>query len=130
MTEINYEKTHNVYRLSILIAIVVGVFLGVTKNNPIIALASVVIGMILLSLIRKKYKVTLTDERIQKISLKAGDATFRLFTVGFALLFVANFYHPFIKALTSEDVTSIFGYIASIMMTCNLVFFAYYKSRM
>lgn len=130
MTESNYEHTHNIFRLAILIAVVGGVLIGVIMNNPIIALISVVVGMILLFSIRKKYKVTLTDERIQQISLKAGTATFRVFTVGFALLFLTNYYHPFIKTLTSEDVTSMFGYIASMMMTCNLVFYAYFKSRM
>ncbi len=130
MTENNYEKTHNIFRLAILIAVVGGVLIGVIKNNPIIALISVVVGMILLFSIQRKYKVTLVDERIQQISLKAGDSTFRVFAVGFALLFFTNYYHPFIKPLTSEDVGSMFGYIASIMMVCNLVFYAYYKSRM
>ncbi|HEY9246804.1 MAG TPA: DUF2178 domain-containing protein [Candidatus Methanoperedens sp.] len=130
MTESNYEKTHNIFRLVILIAVVGGVLIGVIKNNPIIALISVVVGMILLISIQRKYKVTLADERIQQINLKAGNSTFRVFTVGFALLFFTNFYYPFIKPLTSEDVGSMFGYIASIMMVCNLVFYAYYKSRM
>ena len=128
MTESNYEKTHNIFRLAIMIAVVGGVLIGVMKNNPIIALISVVIGMVLLYNIQKKYKVTLTDERIQQISLKAGDATFRVFTVGFALLFFTNYYHPFIKP--SEDVGGMFAYISAIMMTCNLVFYAYYRSRM
>jgi uncharacterized membrane protein len=130
LTESNYEHTHNIFRLAILIAVVGGVLIGVIMNNPIIALLSVVVGMILLFSIRKKYKVTLTDERIQQISLKAGTATFRVFTVGFTILFLTNYYHPFIKTLTPEDVTSLFGYIASIMITCNLVFYAYFQSRM
>ncbi|MFZ3384688.1 MAG: DUF2178 domain-containing protein [Candidatus Methanoperedens sp.] len=130
MTESNLEKTHNIFRLAIMIAVVGGVLIGVMKNNPIIALISVVVGMILLHSIQRKYKVTLTDERIQQISLKAGDRTFRVFTVGFALLFFANYYYPFINPLTSEDAGSMFAYISAIMMTCNLVFYAYYKSRM
>ena len=113
-----------------MIAVVGGVLIGVMKNNPIIALISVVVGMILLIGIQRKYKVTLTDERIQQISLKAGDRTFRVFTVGFALLFFTNYNYPFIKPLTSEDAGSMFAYISAIMMTCNLVFYAYYRSRM
>ena len=100
MTESNVEKTHNIFRLAIMIAVVGGVLIGVMKNNPIIALISVVVGMILLIGIQRKYKVTLTDERIQQISLKAGDRTFRVFTV-------------------------VFAYISAIMMTCNMVFYVY-----
>lgn len=129
MTESNYEKTHKIFRLAILIAVVGGVLIGVIKNNPIIALISVVAGIILLYSIQRKYKVIVADERIQVIWLKAGNATFRVFTVGFALLFFINYYYPFIRPLTSEDAGS-FGYIAAIMMTCHQVFFAYYKSRM
>lgn len=127
MIESNYEKTHNILRLVILIGIVSGILIG---GTPIIALISVVVGMILLYGIQRKYKVTLTDERIQQIRLKAGDATFKVFGVGFALLFFINYYYPFIRPLTSEDAGSMFAYIASMMMTCNLVFYAYYKSRM
>lgn len=130
MTESNYEKTHNIFRLAILIAVVGGVLIGVMKNNPTIALISVVVGMILLISIQRKYKVILADERIQQIWLKAGDSTFRLFTVGFALLFFSNFYHPFIKPLTSEEIGSMFGYISCIMLICHMVLYAYYKSRM
>ncbi len=126
MTESNYEKTHNILRLAILIGIVGGILIG---GTPIIALISVVVGMILLYSIQRKYKVILADERIQQIRLKAGDATFRVFGVGFALLFFINYYHPFIRPLTSEDAGSMFAYIASMMMTCNLVFYVYYKSR-
>lgn len=129
MTESNYEKTHNIFRLAILIAIVGGVLIGGIMNNPIVSLISVVVGMILLYSIQRKYKVILTDERIQHIWLKAGDATFRVFAVGFGSLFFISYYYPFIRPLTSEDVTSMFGYIASIMMTCQQVFYAYYKSR-
>lgn len=130
MTESNHEKTHNIFRLVILIAIVGGVLIGVIKNNPIIALISVVVGMLLLYSIQRTYKVTLTDERIQQIRLKAGNATFEVFAVGFGSLFLISYYYPFIRPLTSEDVTSMFGYIASMMITCNLVFYTYYKSRM
>jgi uncharacterized membrane protein len=127
LTESNNEKTHNILRLAILIGIVSGILIG---GTPIIALISVVVGMILLSTIQRKYKVILADERIQQIRLKAGDATFKVFGVGFTLLFFINYYHPFIRPLTSEDAGSMFAYIASMMMTCNLVFYAYYKSRM
>ena len=130
MIESKYEKTHNIFRLAILIAVVGGVLIGVMMNNPIIAIISVVIGMILLISIQRKYKVTLVDERIQQISLKAGDSTFRMFTVVFALLFFVNYYHPFIEPLTSEDAGSMFGYIASIMMACDLIFYAFYRTRM
>ncbi|CAG0976264.1 MAG: hypothetical protein MPEBLZ_00316 [Candidatus Methanoperedens nitroreducens] len=130
MTESNHEKTHKIFRLAILIAVVGGVLIGVIKNNPIIALISVVVGIILLYSIQRKYKVIVADERIQVIWLKAGNSTFRVFTVGFALLFFINYYYPFIRPLTSEDAGSLFGYIAAIMMTCHQLFFAYYKSRM
>ncbi len=127
MTESNNERTHNILRLAILIGIVCGILIG---GTPIIALISVVVGMVLLSSIQRRYKVILADERIQQIRLKAGDATFRVFGIGFALSFFINYYHPFIRPLTSEDAGSMFAYIASMMMTCNLFFYAYYKSRM
>ncbi len=44
MTESNYEKTHNISRLAIILAVVGGVLIGVMKNNPIIALIRVVVG--------------------------------------------------------------------------------------
>ena len=130
MTENNYEKTHNIFRLVIIIAVVGGVLIGVMNNNPIIALISVVVGMILLFSIQRKYKVTLTDERIEQIRLKAGESTFRVIVIGFTLLFLINYYYPFIRPLSSENIGNMLAYISAIMMTCDLVFYAYYKSRM
>ena len=130
MKESKVEKTHNVFRMAIMIAVVGGVLTGVMKNNPIIALISVVAGMILLFIIRRKYKVTLTDERLEQIRLKAGESTFRVIVVGFTLLFLINYYYPFIRPLSSENAGNMLAYISAIMMTCDLVFFAYYKGRM
>ena len=130
MIESNVEKTHNIFRIVIMIAVVGGVLIGVMKNNPIIALISVVVGMILLFRIQRIYKVTLTDERLEQIRLKAGESTFRIIVVGFTLLFLINYYYPFIEPLSSENAGNMLAYISAIMMTCDLVLFAYYKSRM
>lgn len=74
-----------------------GVLIGGIKNNPIIVLISVVVGMILLYSIQRKYKVILADERIQMIWLKSGDATFRVFAFVFGSLFLT------IHDMTQDD---------------------------
>lgn len=60
--------------------------IAVVYNNIILALAGMLIGILFLFLVRKKTKVVLVDERIEKIAGKAARLTYSILTVTIALL--------------------------------------------
>ncbi len=120
---------YNILRIVSILIAVPGVLISVIMNNLVIASISVGFGVVLFLSVQRRHEGVSIDERIQQIKQKAGSATFAVFTIGFALLFLINYVYPFTKPLTSEDVGNIFGYISILMIYCNLGFYAYYKSK-
>lgn len=125
------SKMNEYYILRILSFIIAvgSVLISLILNNFLIASIGVGFGVVLFLSVQKRHKGVSIDERIQHIKQKAGSATFAVFTIGFALLFLINYVYPFTKPLTSEDVGNMFGYIYMLMICCNLGFYAYYKSK-
>ena len=74
--------------LSVLLLAVVGVLVGysVTKENPLLALLSVVIGLVVLRVMRKRVDEVLEDEFIKRISEKASEKTLQILLISCALV--------------------------------------------
>ncbi|MDI6859521.1 MAG: DUF2178 domain-containing protein [Methanocellales archaeon] len=129
MVEKNDEKRHRFYLVLSMAIAVIGVLVAVVKANPIIGAMAVGVAIVVITS-AKKYRVITTDERIQKISDRAGCATFVFFTLGFMLLYMLNFVHPFVKPMSSEAIGSCLGFISILMLYCYLTFYGYYKRKM
>lgn len=81
----NYKQFKKI-KILITSFVSVMVAMAVIYDNIILALAGVSIGMLFLFLVRKKAKIVLVDERIQKISGRAARLTYTILTVTVALL--------------------------------------------
>ncbi len=64
----------------------VTVAIAVIYNNIILALAGVFIGLLFLTLVKRKTKAVLVDERIQSISGYAARITYVILTITMAML--------------------------------------------
>jgi len=121
MVKKNDEKRYRFYLVLSMVIAVIGVLVAVVKANPIIGAMAVGVAIVIMTSVRRKCKVITTDERIQKISDRAGCATFVFFTLGFMLLYMLNFVHPFVKPMSSDAVGSCLGFISILMLYCYLI---------
>lgn len=60
--------------------------IAVTLNNTFLALTAVISGMLILTLVRKKTKTVIVDERIQNISGQAARLTYAILTTFVGLI--------------------------------------------
>jgi uncharacterized membrane protein len=109
---------------------VTGVLIGVLKNSLIIAFIGVGAGLVVLISAQKKYQLLLTDERLRQIKQRAGNLTFVIFLLAFALITLISNVSPFSGLMASINAASMVGVIFFLMMYCYLGLYAYYKSKM
>ncbi len=109
---------------------VTGVLIGVLKNSLIIAFIGVGAGLIVLISAQKKYQLVLTDERLRQIKQRAGNLTFVLFLLAFALISLISNVYPFSEILSSINAANMVSVIFFLMMYCYLGLYAYYKNKM
>jgi uncharacterized membrane protein len=121
---------YNIFRILSMVIAVTGVLIGVLKNSLIIAFIGVGAGLVVLIGAQKKYQLVLTDERLRQIKQRAGNLTFVIFLLAFALMTLISNVPPFSGMLASINAASMVGVIFFLMMYCYLGLYAYYKSKM
>jgi uncharacterized membrane protein len=130
LTKTSDEKMYNIFRILSMVIAVTGVLIGVLKNSLIIAFIGVGAGLVVLIGAQKKYQLVLTDERLRQIKQRAGNLTFVIFLLAFALMTLISNVPPFSGMLASINAASMVGVIFFLMMYCYLGLYAYYKSKM
>jgi uncharacterized membrane protein len=110
----------------VLITLVVGVVVGysVSEGNIWSSVIAVVIGIILLTLGKRRVEEVIEDERIHQISEKASRKTLQIFGIASALLGLTLIT---LKELTEVGYTLAFS--ASILVILYLIFYAYYSRK-
>jgi uncharacterized membrane protein len=130
LTKAHDEKMYNIFRVLAMTIAVTGVLIGVLKNSLIIAFIGVGAGLIVLISAQKKYQLVLTDERLRQIKQRAGNLTFVLFLLAFALISLISNVYPFSEILSSINAANMVSVIFFLMMYCYLGLYAYYKNKM
>jgi uncharacterized membrane protein len=104
----------------------VGVVVGysVSEGNIWSSVIAVVIGIILLTLGKRRVEEVIEDERIHQISEKASRKTLQIFGIASALLGLTLIT---LKELTEVGYTLAFS--ASILVILYLIFYAYYSRK-
>ncbi|MBN2487776.1 MAG: DUF2178 domain-containing protein [Methanosarcinaceae archaeon] len=130
MTKASDEKMYNIFRILSMVISVTGVLIGVLKNSLIIGFIGVGAGLVVLISAQKKYQLVLTDERLRQIKQRAGNLTFVIFLLAFALISLISNVPLFSEILASINAASMVSVIFFMMMYCYLGLYAYYKSKM
>ncbi|MFC1700682.1 DUF2178 domain-containing protein [Patescibacteria group bacterium] len=73
-------KTFKKIKILITSFVAATVAIAVVYNNMALSLAGVIIGLLFLTLVKRKTKAVLTDERIHKISNQAAKITYIILT--------------------------------------------------
>jgi uncharacterized membrane protein len=104
------------------------VAIAVTMNNALLAISGVLIGILFLSLVKKKAKMVFTDEMIQGVSEKAARLAYLISTVFIAflsLLFVAGGSRDSFGAILG----AILSYIALLNLAIYSISYNYYLKK-
>jgi uncharacterized membrane protein len=125
------KKKANIKRVRIVTLVLVAgvVSVGVVRNNFILALVGVVVGMLFLVMVRRRMKVVLVDEKTEKVCDKAGRAAFGVAAAvlgvsSVVLVFVGRQGEPYLEALGT-----LVSYLVLFMLLVYGVFYYYFKKR-
>lgn len=114
--------------IAFFIAMIVSIAVGV--NNFYLAIAGVFAGVIFMSLVRRRFKEVVVDERVISISGKAARATYAIVTVFLAMLglflILSGRGHGDVY---TESIGTIFSYTAMLLLVLYSVSYHYFNKK-
>lgn len=125
----NYKK-FMIYRLAIVAFIAIVVSIAVSSNNFYLAISAVLVGIMLMFLVKKKFTKITVDERVISISGLASRATYMIITLflaisGLFLILSSRSHGDFY----GESIGTIFIYIAMFMIAIYSISYHYFNKK-
>lgn len=116
------RKRYSLIRIAIVTAVGCTVSYAVSVNNPLIALISVVAGILILKLAERGVDEPLIDERVERISEKASRRTLEIIGVFGALLSAT-------LIASGREEGYVLGFLICVSLVLYMVFYAVYSKR-
>lgn len=123
------RKKYTRYSMITTIAVGFAVGLSASRGDSTIAIAAVIIGMVLLSVLKRRVKEVIEDERIYRISEKASRRTVQVVGITMAVIGLVSI------GLSKSGYSEIaqFGYtlafFASALLLVYIIFYGYYSKK-
>ncbi len=122
--------TYSKLRSTIVVAIAVLVAVGVARNSVFIALVAVTVGIVGLSLLRRRLTEVDHDERTVLIRSKAASMTLAFTTVGLAIVGLSLIFLSGHGLGDYEQAGYLLAFLASGIQTLNAVLIYYYRGAL
>jgi uncharacterized membrane protein len=117
-------------RNAIVITIAVLMAFGVAQNSVFIALAAVTVGILTLSLLRRRLTEVEHDERTVLISSKAASATLAIITTGMAIIGLSLIFLSGLGIGNYELSGYLLAFQSNIILALRAVLTYYYQNKL
>jgi uncharacterized membrane protein len=123
-------NTYTRYQSAIVVAIAILMAVAVILNSLVIALAVVTIGIVALSLIRRRLTEIEQDERSILIHSKAASTTLAITTVGMAIIGLSLIFLSGQGIGNYEQIGYVFAFQANIILALRALVTYYYRHQL
>jgi len=126
-------KTYKFIKSLVVVLVSITMAISVFFGNILLAFLGVITGMLLLTLMKKKTKVKVEDERTEQISLKACKATYFVTTCVLLIsssLLITLGYKGRIEATFIISLGIVLSYITMFIISLYSFFFYYFNKKL